>query len=489
MNLMSNYSKGFNGGVLVRNHPVADAAPGKVFWVGNSATLLVGEKSASNGNDGSFLRPFSTIDYAIGQCAANRGDVIYVRPNHTTTATAADTIDLDVAGVSLIGLGNGENRPRIDFTGASGEVSVGADNVLIDNFNFHANVTTVTLAIDIEDGVDFTTIKNCLFDTQDTGTDEFTNAIRITNNNTGFVIRDCYFDMGIGAAARAIYLDADTDNGMIVDNVIQGDFSTACIGGDTTLSTNLIIENNILINGSSNDLGTVAVISLLTGTSGYIRNNLCVCNVATPDLSIVADTCILSGNRYSETIAGADSELYTPSLIDDAANILGVDDSNNAFASTNVASNRDGSLIERLEHLNAGNVLGETFIVKKTLTSSAIVTAGVDVTGTASGGDVMIEDIIFETNATGLAAGTNFTVEKDGGSGVLTFFSETVANLGANKTEVMSTGSVVSSSGTVLESGQKLVAKCTAADCTGAGTITLYLRCRRVADSATVAAA
>lgn len=136
-----------------------------------------------------------------------------------------------------------------------------------------------------------------------------------------------------------------------------------------------------------------------------------------------------------------------------------------------------------------GGRSGEAFIVEKTLVSSAVVTGGVDVTGLVQGDDVYIEDIIFETDGTGLATGTNFTIEKDGGSGVLTFFSETVANLGANKTEALSTGSVVSSTGTVLEAGQKLVAKSTGAHCDGTGTITLYIKCRRITPGSNLLAA
>jgi len=132
---------------------------------------------------------------------------------------------------------------------------------------------------------------------------------------------------------------------------------------------------------------------------------------------------------------------------------------------------------------------GTTFIVEKTLTSSDVVTGGVDLTAVASGGDIYIDDIIIETNATGLATGTNFTLEKNGGSGVLTFFSETVGNLGGNATEVLSTGSVVPSNGTVLESGQKIIAKCTVGSCDGVGTITLYIKARRVAAGANLTAA
>lgn len=135
-------------------------------------------------------------------------------------------------------------------------------------------------------------------------------------------------------------------------------------------------------------------------------------------------------------------------------------------------------------------------MIKKVLISSNVITGGVDITGTASGGDIVIEEIFMETDGTGLAAGTNFTIEKDGGSGLLTFFSSVVSGLGANKTLTLSLGSVTPTTnlnrgvyGTILESGQKLVAKCTSTNCTGTGTITLYIRARRVVDGADLSAA
>lgn len=132
---------------------------------------------------------------------------------------------------------------------------------------------------------------------------------------------------------------------------------------------------------------------------------------------------------------------------------------------------------------------GTEFIVKKTLTSSAVVQAGVDITGLSSGGDLLIKDIYMNTNATGLATGTNFKIDTNNANGVTTIYQESVANLGANTTESLATGSVTSKSGVVLESGKKLIALSTVADCTGVGTITVFVVFQRVQGGATIAAA
>ena len=109
---------------------------------------------------------------------------------------------------------------------------------------------------------------------------------------------------------------------------------------------------------------------------------------------------------------------------------------------------------------------GTYFVVTKSLTSSDILTTGVSVTGNATGGDIYVEKAIFQTNATGLAAGTNFQLQAASNTeGRNVIWSETVANLGTSVTEDFSSGSVQSATqGFVLKSGLSIAAACTAAD-------------------------
>jgi len=136
----------------------------------------------------------------------------------------------------------------------------------------------------------------------------------------------------------------------------------------------------------------------------------------------------------------------------------------------------------------AAPAVGTRFVVKKTLVSSAIVQTGVDVTLVSSGGAMTIADVILQTNGTGLAAGTNFTLETNNANGIAVFFSTAVSGLGANKTINMDSASVAHIR-TVLESGKKITAKMTVADGTGAGTVDVYLVFERHAEGATIAAA
>ena len=105
---------------------------GNIFWV---------DSGASGASDGSGYgrnpdAPFATVDYAIGKCTANNGDMIFVMPGHAETVTAA--IMVDVAGISIIGMGNGDNRPTFTLTGNVPCFNVGADDVRISNLRFYS---------------------------------------------------------------------------------------------------------------------------------------------------------------------------------------------------------------------------------------------------------------------------------------------------------------------------------------------------------------
>lgn len=258
--------------------------PGNIWFVDSGS----GTNGAGYGQNPDS--PLATIDYAIGLCTANQGDVIYVMPGHTETITGTD-ITVDVAGISIIGLGKGSLMPQIKHNHADAEVSVAADNVTWQGIRHSADVTGVKVAIEIEDGIDYCTVKGCVFDVVTTTTDEFLVSVRTNDASNFATIENCDFDMGLGGAVAAISFTKDTDGTVVINNRIQGDYSTACINGITTLSTKLLIKGNLLVNGGSNDLGSEPAIELVTLSTGIICDNYIVSDLATLAASIVADKC------------------------------------------------------------------------------------------------------------------------------------------------------------------------------------------------------
>lgn len=163
----ASYPSGFAQGVQVRGVPLVQTHPGKAFWVCNSTTgLLAGQKGGSDGNRGTFDAPFATLDYAVGQCTANRGDIIFVKPNHAENISSATALALDVAGIAIIGLGVGNKRPTFTLdTANTATVAVSADNISIQNCVFVANFLSIAACFTLTTAKEFT-VQNCyIYDT------------------------------------------------------------------------------------------------------------------------------------------------------------------------------------------------------------------------------------------------------------------------------------------------------------------------------------
>ena len=115
---------------------------GNVFFVMTGGSDTIGQGQHPHA-------PFATVDFAIGQCTANQGDVIYVMPGYTETITNSSRWTVDVAGISIIGLGHGTTKPTITLaTDTSADILVSAANVVIKNFRF---VTTIDSLVNFWD--------------------------------------------------------------------------------------------------------------------------------------------------------------------------------------------------------------------------------------------------------------------------------------------------------------------------------------------------
>jgi hypothetical protein len=253
---ISNYPNGFAEGVSVRGMPLLSAYPGNVFWVDSGA--------GSDGNKGTFERPFSTIDYAVGRCTASNGDIIAVKPGHTETVTAAAGLDLDVAGIALLGMGSGSLRPTINFTTAtSADMDVGAANITMVNFLFTGGIDALVAPIDVN-AADFALI-NCEYrDVTGQATD-----VILADANADRLLIEGYFHNGAAAAggASAIAL-IGMDNPVIRDFKIVGNFSVGAIDIRTTAAVDVDIHSGYIWEKNAADIGIVDTITASTGKIG-----------------------------------------------------------------------------------------------------------------------------------------------------------------------------------------------------------------------------
>jgi len=188
---------------------------------------------------------YTTIDSAISACAANNNDLVVVLPGHAETITAASGIDLDVAGVTVIGLGQGTNRPTVTFgTATTATIDFSAANCTLKNIRCVSNVDN--LAAFVEGGAGNATIEDCEF--RGASTKEVLSCITVPTTFDDWVIRRCTFVQGTdpagtngGAGTGAIYI-VDSENVLIEDCEFRGGFETAFVHNRTTGAANLWVR-------------------------------------------------------------------------------------------------------------------------------------------------------------------------------------------------------------------------------------------------------
>lgn len=257
---------------LVGSGPILTT--GNVFFVDSGSDGRL--DAADRGRDPDT--PFATIDYAIGRCTADNGDFILVAAGHTESVTAAAGIVCDVAGITIIGLGNSNNRPTITFaTSTLADLDITADDVRLSNLRFTLSVDSPVALIDI--GAAQVQIDKCQF----LGTASFQPDIWIdvdADADYCKLLENEFVDVTAGAA-EAINISGTLVDLEIAYNRFYGDYSNACVY--TTLNcSQLNIHHNNMTNLQTDD----HCIELKTGTqTGVIAYNI-VNNTSLADVAV-----------------------------------------------------------------------------------------------------------------------------------------------------------------------------------------------------------
>jgi len=285
--------------------------------VTTGSVFFVHSGTGSNGNSGTDPdNPYADIDYAIGQCTANKGDVIYVMPGHADTISAAGDITLDVAGVSIIGLGNGSLRPIITYdTADTGILNVTGANCTIDNIIFSANFADIVMAIDV-DAVDFT-ISRCSF--RETATDKnFFSCIGTDDTNNaadGLSVLYCE-RISIDANVLAfISILANISRLKVIGN-FDNQASAADIGhfiilGTFTVLGAEIVGNRLNVTGDDN-ASTVGIFMTGSSTSctGIMAYNLAGSLDTTTELIVTATLDFQQFENYFTGVIAKSGKLW-----------------------------------------------------------------------------------------------------------------------------------------------------------------------------------
>lgn len=258
--------------------PVSGQGPstGQVFFVDS----VLG----SAAYDGlSPARALATLNAAVTKCIAAKGDTIYLMPGHTETLIAAAGVALSKAGIRVIGLGVGKNRPIFNYSTAVGaSFDVTAANVYVENIYFRGlGIDALTAMINVS-AADVTFV-NCEIEHGD-ATNQAVLALLTTAAADRLKLARCHFhgsaDAGTAAAVRIVggtdivierckMIGAYTTSKGGVDNI-----TTACVNltVDSCIISNLTASSTVCVNLAAATTGAVVDcrLSILSGTAPIV---------------------------------------------------------------------------------------------------------------------------------------------------------------------------------------------------------------------------
>jgi len=257
----------FPNGITSFGCPVLPAAmpnvqTGSVFFVKSGS----GADNTGQGKDPN--NPFATVDYAIGQCTASKGDTIYVMPGHTETLAAAGNIALlDVAGVNVIGIGVGDLIPTLNLNHADATFNVTAANCRVSNIKFISGAADVKVGVTLAATSDGSTIDNCVF--RDTSANvEFLVGISVAAAAHSIKILYNDFKTTIAAGSNNAILTAAVTDLNVIGNVAYGKYATGAMLGSAAL-TRAVIADNVFTNAEA-----AIGLALHTSSTGVVVRNL-----------------------------------------------------------------------------------------------------------------------------------------------------------------------------------------------------------------------
>ena len=268
------------------------ARSGDVYYVGDSG---VDEASGVRGKTPD--KPFATIDFAIGQCTANQGDTIYVLPGHAETISTATGMLCDVAGISIIGLGSGEDRPKLTLSASASKIDITVASVRLENLILISSFTGgVAIGIKLGASADGCVLKDIEF-RETTNVKEWLIGISVVAACDSILVEGLkYFGIAGGSTTQVIKFLGASDYSVVRGFLIFVEASGAAIDALTASSLFMTFGNGVMHNLSTNGL----TVSVHSSTTGFFH-----------DLRLSG----LASNIFVEGAAMAISEVYNSNVI------------------------------------------------------------------------------------------------------------------------------------------------------------------------------
>lgn len=258
---------------LVNNNVSNLIGAGLLFTTGT--VYYVDSVTGSDGNLGTSPEaPKASIDGAMAAVTANKGDKIVVMPNHAENIANATDFQIDVAGVDIIGLGRGANRPTFTYTNTAGSVEMDSADCSLSNLVFNASVSAVVVGMNFDAAN--VVVDGCEFGFDATG-DDFITMVDIDGVDGASFTNNRLIAEDTAGCNEAIRLD-DCDDVTVSRNTIYGDFTDGAIIGEGAAGKNLQITHNTIYNS---DTTAGYVIDLNVAFTGVLAYNACTTLFAT----------------------------------------------------------------------------------------------------------------------------------------------------------------------------------------------------------------
>jgi hypothetical protein len=273
---------------------------------GNHFFVHAGTGGTSSGHGYTPEAPLTTLAAAIALCTADKGDVIHILPGHAETITAAAGVAMSIAGVTVIGYGNGRNRPVFTLTNTDNAPSF--------------DITAASCRV-----------ENCVFINDD---DALTAMMNITAADV--TVRDCEFVLATSAKQAVIgILASDAADRLTLERLhMHGSADAGCdhaisAGGcDDTLIKDCLIMGAFAVGGAIENAAAAVNFNVIgctimnqtadgdnkcvvyhASTTGIISNNRFACIDSTSPNPFTCAAGYVSGNYFTGAVSTTASTL------------------------------------------------------------------------------------------------------------------------------------------------------------------------------------
>lgn len=259
---LSNYPNGITSFGIPVFGTGSNVFTGNVFWVLSTVGLA--------GNPGTFESPFDKIETAYNSGRVAAGDWIIVKEGHNEAVIAAAGLDLDKANTTVIFLGEGQNQAKITFgTDVAADMDIDVAGITLVNPKFVAAIDALTGPIDVN-AADFTIVNGSYYDAAGIDT---TDCIVADANATRLKIEGWkYFIGDEGGTQKQSNIQLNgTDDVVLKDISIQGDFATGNIENITDEILRAKLENIYLRNSNASPTPGIVLDGNATGTAKNVN--------------------------------------------------------------------------------------------------------------------------------------------------------------------------------------------------------------------------